>query len=405
MRPTPPRLPWPLALAIFAVALAVRVWLVDWARVLPPVDGLFPPGSIFDGHERGYVMAFLGQPPDPSTQAWPALTWLYQALGLLWSDVRVLVGFCLVAGAAAAALTGVAAGRSFGAMAGLWTGLLVALLPEHVAWSTSAFNVILPHFFLALAFALPRPSAALLPLLAAVSMRVELLCVGLFRGWPGLVAAAVGVAWLWWLPSPDLGDPLLGLRINLPLLTFLGPAVLWLGLLALWPGAPRRASVLVAAVLVVHLVGSSFLDYGARHALPGGIALCALGGLAAARFRHLPGLVILLGLAWQLPGLKARWYTPQPADLPGLPEAPPADCVEVTGEPPIDGQPMPSHALLWAGALRADCVLWGEAPIHRAWTSRGLQDRAVRMHARYDLEPVALRPHPGGDILLYRIQR
>lgn len=387
---------------ILLVAISVRMWLVDWAGVMAPVGGQWPAGGIFDGHERGYVFAFLGQPPDPSTQAWPALTGLYRLIGLLSSDPRVLVGLSVVAGALAAAGVAVWTGRRFGPVAGTWTGLLVAVLPEQAAWSTSVYNVILPHALLVGALLARSWWARALLVGAAVSMRGELALLTPWLGWPGLVGLPVAAAWFARLDAPSLGDPLLALRLNLPLLRFLGPPVLLLGLLAV---RDRRAWPVLAFALWTHLCGAAFMDEGGRHVLAGGVAACVLVGVAAARWRHLPGLAGLIGLGLATGQLRAgQRATPDlAAEAPA--GAPPAGCVEVTGEPPIDGQPMPSHVGLWTGEVQADCVLWGETAAHRRWSSRGLQDRALRMRTLYHLQPVAFRETPGGGVLLHRVER
>ncbi|MCK6504873.1 hypothetical protein L6R53_15980 [Myxococcota bacterium] len=393
----------PSALILLA-ALLVRLWLPDWDRYLPPVGGRWPPGGVFDGHERGYVLAFLGQRPDPSTQAWPLLAWGYQALGHLSADPRLLVGVNTLAGASVPLAASLWVARRFGRAAGLWTGVLAALLPEAVAWSGSAYNVAIPTALLAWAFVARRPLVVALLVSLAVSMRGELALLAPFAGPVGLVGMPVAAAWLSALGGPDPGDPLLALRTNLPLLGLLGPPVLLLGLLAL---RDRRAWPVAAFVLWNLLSSATFADLGGRHLVLGGVGACALVGVAAARLRHLPGVVAALGLLWGLEDLSERWYrqAPLPAEeLAGLPAPDPA-CVEVTEEPPIPGQPLPSHLGLWTGQVQGPCVLWGETAIHRAWTSRGLQDRALRMRALYELEPVAARRREGGDVLLWRVRR
>lgn len=164
----------------------------------------------------------------------------------------------------------------------------------------------------------------------------------------------------------------------------------------------------LAGFVVWNLLSSApFADLGARHLLLGGLGACVLVGVAAARLRHLPGILAAAGLTLALHDLADRWYDLAPlpaAELAELPAPDPA-CVEVTEEPPIPGQPLPSHLGLWSGEVDAPCVLWGEAAIHRAWTSRGLQDRALRMRTLYRLEPAAVRRREGGDVLLWRVWR
>jgi len=387
---------------VLLVALVVRVWLVEWPRVLPPAEGRWPAGGVFDGHERGYVLAFLGHPPDPSTQAWPALTALYRLLGLLSSDPRLLVGLSVLAGALAAAGVAVWTARRFGTVAGIWTGLLVAVLPEQAAWSTSAYNVVLPHALLVGALVARPWWARALFVAAAVSMRGEVALLTPWLGWPGLVGLPVAAGWLSWLHSPDLGDPWLALRLNLPMLRYLGPPVLLLGLLAL---RERSTWPVLGFALWTHISSAPFMDEGGRHLLAGGVAACVLVGVAAARWRHLPGALAFVGLSLATWHLRAAQRTVPDLSSEAPPGPAPADCVEVTEEPPIDGQPMPSHVGLWTGEVEADCVLWGETAAHRRWSSRGLHDRALRMRTLYRLQPVAFRPTPGGGVLLHRVER
>lgn len=391
--------------AVLAVALVVRLlWLPDWDRVLPPVDGRWPPGGAFDGHERGYVRAFLGQAPDPSTQAWPLLTGLYGLLGRLTGDVRALVVLSGLAGASTALAAALWTARRFSRAAGLWAGLLVALLPEHAAWSTSAYNVALPTTLLAWAFVARSRHVQALLVVLAVSMRGELALLSPFVGWAGLVGPPVAAAWFHHLGAPEAGDPLLALRLNLPMVRYLGPPVLLVGLLAL---RDREAWPVAGFALWVHLSAAPFFDLGFRHELLGGLAACVLCGVAAARLRHLPGVVVAAGLLWGSRDLAARWNASpgfEPAEIVTAGTPDPA-CVEVTDEPPIAGQPLQSHVGLWTGEVDPSCVLWGEAAIHRAWTSRALHDRALRMRTLYRLTPVAVRQTPGGPILLHRVER
>jgi len=389
---------------LLLLALALRLALPDWARVRASVGDPWPSTSIFDGHERGYVRAFLGQPPDPGPQAWPVVTGLYRALGFVSHDPRLLVGLSALAGALAVLGVALWTERRFGLAAGLWAGLLVALLPEHLAWSTSAYPVILPQALLVWAFVVRGRVAATLLLVLAIAMRPELALLGLFRGLPGLLAAPSALAWLH-LGTPALGSPLTALHLDLSLVAYLGPPALLLGLAAL---GDRRTWPVAAFALWTHVVAAAFFDQGARHELAGGAALCVLVGVAAARWRGLPGVVAAAWLAGSAHGLAGHWYSraPLPAqELAGLPEGLPAGCVEVSEEPPIEGQRLPSHVGLWTGEVKADCVVWGETAAHRAWGSRGLADRALRMRWLYRMQSVGVRHDPGGPVLLHRLER
>lgn len=384
-----PRTARTLALGLlFAAALVVRLgWVADFGRLR------------FDGHERLYLRAFQGEAIDASSRAWPLLLGLYRWLP--GDDPRLLVVFSATAGALAVVGAALWTGRHFGAWAGAWTGILVALLGEHAAWSTSATNVILPQALLIWAFLVPRGPAALLIALAC-SMRGELVIFGLLRGWPGL-AGLVGPLWLWKLGAPVPTDPWLALRANLPMLRFLGPPALLLGLLGL---GPRPARPLLGVALLAHLSGAMFADYGARHALIGGVAMCALVGIAAARWGGLVALVAAVAMARDTNHIARIWYArPPPPDATLALPALPADCLEVTEEPPIPGQALPSHLLYLAGEIGAPCVVWGEESFHEEWNSRGLRDRALRMRTLYRLTPVAKLVR-GSDTRVYqRLER
>jgi hypothetical protein len=380
--------------AVFAGALGVRAGMVDWARVpdaaaLAAHEAAGWPRKLtpFVGHEDLLLRAFAGHPPDPSSRAWPAAVALARGLGAVTGDPRALLGVSLVAGAAAAALVAVWTGRRHGASAGLWAGALVALLGEHAAWSTSAYPVMLAHALLVAAFVARNRVVAGLLVAGACSLRPDLAPLALLRGVPGLIALPVAAGWLWAVPSADPGDPLASLTVNWAMVRYLGPPVLLVGLVGL---VEKRAWPLAAAALATHLVGGLFADYGARHALLGGVALCALGGVAAARLRHLPGIVLAVGLGFDAARIAQAWHTPRApaAAVLDLPE-PDGTCIEVSGEPPIDGQPLPSHLSIRQGDVQPVCLVWGEEDQHSAWTSRGLRDRARRMRTVYRLTPVA----------------
>jgi hypothetical protein len=183
------------AFAVFLVALAVRwLWMPHWALLDDP-RGL---RRVFDGHERAYLQAFEGGGlADPSTSFNPIIGGLSAAAGAVWSNPAALVIGSGMVGALAAVGVAVWTGRQFGASAGRWAGLLVALLPEHAAWSTSVYPVILPHALLVGAFVARRPLPAAVLSLAAGLLRPELAVLALFRGAPGIAAWAGAAGWLW----------------------------------------------------------------------------------------------------------------------------------------------------------------------------------------------------------------
>lgn len=380
---------------LFVAAVLIRgAWVPTWSRLR------------FEGHETLYLAAFQGAEVSASTRAYPLLTWFYGALGVLSSDPKWMVFCAIIAGGVAVVGAAEWVGRWVSPMAGLWTGVLVALLPEHAAWSTSTYNVILPHALLIWAFALGGWRAFWLIALAAC-LRLEVGLAAVALGWPA-IGALLGL--FWDLDIPHISDPSLAFEMNLPMVRFLGPSVLFLGLFGLFK---RKAWALFAVVIWVHLVSAPFDDYGARHGLLGSVALCGMVASLARPTRHLLPLVVAFGLNWDLVDLRTNWQgdeAPVGADLavaaealPPLPES----CTVVLDEPPIVGQTQPSHFAFYAGALRGECVVWGEEFWHRRWSSRGLGDRALRMRTLYHLSPVAAaRPEGGGPVRIYhRLER
>ena len=390
--------PWRIALIhrapawVFGVALLARAWVVDWAAVARE------PHLIYDGHERAVIAALAGNPPDASAQAWPATLWLWEGVGrLIGADPRLPIALSVLLGAASAAI----AARRLGGRAGLWAGLMVALLPQHVAYSTCAANVILPALLVQLALGL-RPTGAVGLGVASACLRPEsALALGLLRPWVGLLPAVVGVGWLLWGQPAEAVPWGLAMRSNLALVPFLAPWPL-LGLAAL---SGRWRGLVVVALLFVF--SALFADLGPRHLLVGGVLVAGMAARAAARWPLL-GLVVLGAMAAEVGDLDARWHARKRLEVPipaGLAEGLPAGCVEVTEEPPIAGQRLPSHLRYLSGELDGGCVVWGVEPWHLEWSSRGLADRAARMEALYHLRPVGWRRGPGGRRVYMALER
>lgn len=389
-------------LGVFVFSLLVRLlWVADWAAYDDERRLL----RIFDGHERHLLTSFLdGTLSDPGPQHHPVVGMFSVALGSLGDDPRILLCAAAVAGALTAVAVSVAVGRAGGASAGLWAGLFVGLLPDHAAWSTSVYPVVFGVACLAGAFAAKRPAPA--AALAALStlLRPELALAAPFLGLPGLGALPGLLLYAFWLGGPpgDLSASSVVWLQNLQLLEFLGPGVLALGVLGL--GAPRAGWLLLLAA-VVFVGGAAFDDLGPRHVLAGGLALCALAGLAVQRHGLLLGVVLAVGLGAGVQDRSARWATSEDlaAAVRGLP-APDPSCRVVSDEPLLAGQPDPSHWTLWSAPVEG-CVLWGEEAVHRTWSSRALWPRARRMRALYDPLPVAAERVPGGWRLYHRLQR
>lgn len=391
-------------LGVFVSSLLVRlVWVADWSGYADPRRL----ARIFDGHERQLLRSLReGTLADPSPQHHPVVGMGAALLGTLGDDPRLLLCAAALAGALTAVAVAAAVEREVGPKAGLWAGLFVALLPDHAAWSTSAYPVVFGVACLAAGFAAERGVSAAVWLAFAALLRPELALMAPFRGWPGLGALAGVASYLLWLGGPpgDLSAPGVVWLANLQLLHFVGPGVLAVGALAV--GVPR-AGWLVLAAAVAFVGGATFDDLGPRHLLGGGVALCALAGIAVQRFGALLGLGVCLGLGLGVQERAVRWThaADLTAEAQGLPAPDPA-CLVVTDEPVLAGQPEPSHWTLWTeGAPTPACVLWGEESVHRMWSSRALWPRSQRMKTLYDPVPVAAARVPGGWRLYHRLQR
>ena len=351
----------------------------------------------FDGHEAEYIAAFQGAGWEASTRVMPTLAAFYEALGWVFESTWAPVGVNVVAGVVTVLAVAAWAERRWGFEAGVLAGALMVFSPEHAAWSLSAYNVAIPHAFLAVAICLgeregPQKWAAIAAYGVACSIRMELMflapVVGLLGGWrtmAGAVGGLVGVAVM--ETAPALRPLSVVLPINVQLVGFLGPCVL-----AALLGASQRTAQLLGAALLVHIVGACFDDYGARHALLGGVAL--IGVVAGCDDRR-RWFIWLFALGWSVVGtwnVADRFYV---RDMPVPQLAPPPDCTPILDDPVAAG----SHWDAWP-----DDPCWGEEFHHHAWTSRGLHDRATRMHTAYVLEPIGVEQLPGGPRVIYSVR-
>ncbi|MBL8616481.1 MAG: hypothetical protein JNM72_12800 [Deltaproteobacteria bacterium] len=341
--------PW---LLVCALALVVRL------AVLPALQR-----HEFDGHEAEYWDIFRGERAlsRGGTVLYPSVQWLWALLGsVLPHRPEVPVALMAVVGAAGAALAGALVGRRVGGRAGLAAAALVALHPTHAAWSTSAYNVVLPLTLLALATAaVDRCSAGppasmplrlvavaagglavltrldvapglLFPLLLALHDAREggLGLRGLLRGWVGPLALTLPVVGLGVYPLvvpgglPGEGERALSWSMHLlwrapyaELSGFLAPTgLLLLGGLALL-AAPRLALCALVGGVVPHLVLASFDDLGDRHALLVLGPVTLLVGLGVQGRGPIPrGLgalgfgLLAAGFLTQLAALRPRFY-------------------------------------------------------------------------------------------------
>ena len=357
----------------------------------------------FDGHEADYLRVFLGEDLDASTRLYPILAGFYGLLGLISEDPRALVAVNLLAGLLTVGLVGVAVGRRFGRVEGLAAAALLALSPTHAFWAASAYNVAIPHLLLAGALAAPRWWG--IPLYAAAcTTRVELaLLAPAMALWnPRLLPGALGAAACWPLleTAPAMRPLMLVLPVNLRLTELMGPLGSLAGLVLVAAAAQRRSLRLLLAAAWVHGVGATFDDYGSRHALLGTLFLAAALAVAPGWRRWLlaPALALSLWGSWEL---RQDYYAPVATYRATLPETlePPPPCTELMDDPLMEA----SH-WNYRDAWPEDAC-WGEEAIHHAWTSRGLQDRALRMRVAYDPELIGVLDLPGGPRAMYRIRR
>lgn len=325
---------WLARCFVFGLALVVRL------VVLPALSA-----HVYDGHEAEYWDIFRGVRDlgRGGTVLYPSMQWLWWGLGRVlphapWVPVVLMAGV----GAAGAVLVGMAAREVGGARAAVVAGVLVALHPIHAAWSSSAYNVVLPSTLMVLSLWTilrscgqhrlhPGPillgaSAAGLAVLTRletvllVPIHVLVLVLWTPDGISGrralrrlgpvavvaLPVVAVTLAGVWPLvfpgEVPGAGERALSFCINK---LWLAPFWPWDGveMLAVAAAAvlavrvrPAVGGPLLLGVVVVHLTMASFDDYADRHAL-----------------MVLPWLAVLVGLAVQ--GRWGRWGTGLAAGL------------------------------------------------------------------------------------------
>ena len=326
-------------LALVGVALGVRLLLI------PSLTR-----HVFDGHEAEYWDLFQGvrAPNRGGTVLYPAMQWLWWGFGRVLPH-HPLVPVLLMAGVGAVGVLLVTAmvRRLANPTAGWIAGLLVALHPVHAAWSSSAYNVILPStlgagLLLAAATLATRRrvpwsvawlAAALWALV--VSTRLDAALIGLpalllvllvrprelpLRTWAAervglLLPAAVGLglgaaaAFPLVFPAelPGSGERLASLQQNLlrgdpyfPVhaALFLG-LVGWAAIRAL-PIAPAAGGALLVGALANHLLMASFDDLGDRHLLTALPAFACLVGVGLSRWARARDMVLVGGLLFGL---------------------------------------------------------------------------------------------------------
>ena len=360
----------------------------------------------FDGHEAEYWDLFRGfrEPSRGGTVMVPAMQWFWWLAGLVLPESHQLVIFLSsMIGLLSVAFFAGAMGHLLGARTGWLTGVLLALHPAHAAWSSSAYNVILPHLFGCLAIyaasvtarrvsppgAWGWVAASSLALSAALRLdsgSIAVVVVGMvllvrpngmsvwdrIRQWSpagaGCLAMTGLCAWplIWPGQLPGSGERSLSFGINIGFLDVYHPfdSVLGLGLLlvAVIIGLVRRypqALPLVMVIVLHHLMMSTFDDFGERHAMvvvPALVGLVVIGMGALGTLGWL-GIVLCVGLeVMDLQDLRHRFYGSEPQytavidgpewqDLPRKEWTPelPGECGWVAEDARVARKPPTSH--------------------------------------------------------------
>jgi hypothetical protein len=389
-------------IAVASAALFVRL------VVIPALTA-----HTYDGHEADYFDIFRGiaEPTRGGTVKVPAMQWFWWLIGQPFSGVPsdhallrtvpvlVMAAISVVAIGALAGAIGLLSGRR----AGWFAAAFLVVHPVHALWSSSAYNVMLPHALgcvalLAVARIASRtgPPGALAWVAAgagalSVGMRLDTATVGLaligtavlirpkdvgagqrlrsllLPGLTGLVLAALAI-WpmVWPGQLPGAGERELAFQINLGLLDFYAPFHTWLGLgllgllsLLTVRAHPRVGLALLPLAVVHHLIMASFDDFGARHTLP---ALIPIAFVVGAGCQALPrwgwaALLVPLGLAMHQTHEQAGRYYGDEASYRATLEAPPhsalarwqwpsdvpADCGWVVEDHRVRRGPVRSH--------------------------------------------------------------
>jgi hypothetical protein len=368
-----PRLGW----LLFLIAVGVRLW---W---IPAWDG-----HVFDGHEAEYWDLFRGErsPSRGGTVMVPAMQWFWWLLGhIAPPSERFVVVLMSVFGAASIGLSAGAMGRLGGRSAGWITATLLVLHSGHAAWSSSAYNVILPHFFSSMAlFGVATASRrregpgawawmVAASLVLAVSLRMDsgTVAVGVvalvlavrpdgasvldrLKQWliPGLVCVGVAGLCVWpmlWPGSlPGAGERMLSFGLNVDYLRPYHPfdGLAPLALLAAvsvvsFRRHPGATGALLFWLISHHLLLATFDDMAERHALVVAPAIAGLAalGLSSVGAVGIVGVVLFAILeAADFQETASRYYGSE-ADYSAVLDRAPYDQlprVEWTGQPPAD---------------------------------------------------------------------
>ena len=342
----------------------------------------------FDGHEAEYWDLFRGfrEPSRGGTVMVPAMQWFWWLSGLVLPESHGLVILISVTvGLIAIGLYAGAIGQLFGARLGWVVGGLLACNPTHAAWSSSAYNVILPHMFGAVAVyaaavsvrrvAGPGPwawlAASSLALSAALRMdsaTVSVLVVGLVlmvrppstsvlervRQWflPGTVSVMLTALCVWPLiwpgQLPGAGERGLSFGLNVNFFDVYHPFHTSLGWV-LVAGASlfgvirnfKKTLPFLLVLVVHHMVMATFDDFGERHVMvtiPALVGLVAIGMAEVGRLGWLGIVVVLAMQVADLQDLRERFYGSEDTYISVLNEPQWSDLPRKAWEPSLPGQ-------------------------------------------------------------------
>ncbi len=431
-----------LGIALVVRCLVMPIWLHE-----------------YDGHEAEYRDILMGERAltRGGTLLYPAMQWLYYLLGVVAPRPAAPLVLSAAAGLLAVAAAGGALGRLTDRRVGYGAALALAVWGNHAFWSSSAYNVILPHALALVAiWALavwirggPPLAAGLLAGGAgalAVATRVEswmwapvgLLLVllhwprGGLKALPGVLAgAAVAALASWYIlfpgHTPGEGQRAISWAVNRDLLAYWAPfdapwtwivPLVGFGLgLARWP---RTFAPLLLLTVGSHALFATFDDYGFRHLLGGLVGVAgALGALAMERWGWPLLGAAAVGLGLHTADVSARYYADEDAFAASLDPGLPRWGLEDLGECAViceDGRVMPeeqqrSHFNLLDAdeveGMRGErgCVTWLYGVQDYRWSSRAVRDRALRVLHLYEARPLAVveDPETGFVALAYEI--
>lgn len=423
-------------------ALAVRVLWMPIGR------------HVYDGHEAEYLDLWMGtrELTQGGTMLYPAMQWLYRGLGIVWPHETGPLVLALLASLVSVAAAQGVVGRLAGERVGWVAAGLMGLWGTHAFWSSSAYNVMIPHALAwtalwGLALLIDRKDALGAACIAggaaalAVACRVEAVLVaplGLawlvlyrppeWRRWLGplVVGAALGMAAaaLVLVPgggdAPGTGQQALAFASNWDLLAYLAPLDrpwVWPALLVGAAVGLRHRPRLVAPLLLFlplsHLVFSTFDDAGFRHQLNALAAASCLLACAALDRRAIFVLPLgVVGLLLHSQDVADRYYASEETYGETLDPSLPVWSLQDLGGCALineDSRVVPeahqrSHFnLLDPGevdTLRQEhgCIHWLQTVEDYRWSSRGVRARTLRTQHLYRLEPVAVVRSPGGFV-------